>query len=407
MRYICLVLIVLAASCSAYLLHRYISLNDVSGSAGRDFCSAVFGTGCDEALQSPMAVQLGLPLSGWGLVYYGTLISLLILGWSVGDVFFPASATAAFLLSVVAALGSIFLYGLMACGLSPFCPLCAIIHTINLLLVFSLKRLTGRSMKELLQAVTAAASYVFTGKSLDVVKSRWKVVGFLVPALAAVVIYQWVFVVVSVRGYSAEEVLDAKQLLDKFKSSEQYDIPVSEADPQLGPSGRGVRVVVFSDFQCPSCARLALTMGGLLRQFEDSLQLVFKHYPLDSVCNLAISKEIHPGACESARASEAARDQGKFWAFYDVVFMPRYERSLNLKSVTDQLGLDFERFESYRQNEAAAAKIQDDINLGNQLGVDGTPAVFINGRRVYDSRPEALQFLISYELQRHNQAAGQ
>jgi protein-disulfide isomerase len=148
-------------------------------------------------------------------------------------------------------------------------------------------------------------------------------------------------------------------------------------------------------------------MGGLLRQFEDSLQLVFKHYPLDSVCNSAIRKEIHPGACESARASEAARDQGKFWAFYDVLFMPRYERTLSLKLVTEELGLDFERFESYRQGEAAAAKIQDDIDLGRRLGVDGTPAVFINGRRVYDSRPEALQFLISYELERHSQAAAQ
>ena len=63
-----------------------------------DICSALFGTGCDETLQSRTAVQLGLPLAGWGLIYYGTLASLLLLGWAMGDAFqFEASLTACLL----------------------------------------------------------------------------------------------------------------------------------------------------------------------------------------------------------------------------------------------------------------------------------------------------------------------
>ena len=102
MRIRCLVLLSVGVIVSGYLLYRHFAIADVSVQSGADFCSAVFGTGCDEALQSPLAVQLGLPLAGWGLVYYGTLASLLLLGWTIGDTFRFEATTAAFLLALAA-----------------------------------------------------------------------------------------------------------------------------------------------------------------------------------------------------------------------------------------------------------------------------------------------------------------
>lgn len=110
------------------------------------------GRGYDDALRSPLAVQLGLPLAGWGLVYYGTLTSLL-LGWTVGETFRFEATTAAFLLALAAAFGSVVLFVVMVTDLSPFCPMCAVVHAINLLLLFPLKRLTGRPVGHLVQAV--------------------------------------------------------------------------------------------------------------------------------------------------------------------------------------------------------------------------------------------------------------
>ena len=77
------------------------------------------------------------------------------------------------------------------------------------------------------------------------------------------------------------------------------------------------------------------------------------------------------------------------------------------KSIAEQLGLNFDRFEEHRRGEASLAKIQADIELGIRLGVDGTPSVFINGRRVYDTRPQTLQFLIAREIERRELAIGQ
>ncbi len=407
MRLICLTLIGLGLAVSGYLLLRHFVLTDLSSQSGTDFCSALFGTSCDDALQSPLAVQLGLPLAGWGLVYYGTLTSLLLLGWTVGETFRFEAMTAAFLLALAATLGSIALFIAMITDLSPFCPMCATVHTINLLLLFSLKRMTGRSIGQVVRAVVVALRYLVGGKTADPAAARWKGVGFLVPALVAVVIYQWVYVEYTLRTHAAEAPFDPQQTVALFESGLQQEIPVSKADAQLGPADAPVTMVVFNDFQCPGCRQLAQTIPGLARKFEDTLQIVFKHFPLDSVCNSLVKKELHPRACEAAWAAEAAREQGKFWAFHEVLFKPRSEGKMTMRSLVEHLGLNLDRFEAYRRGETALAKVQADIDLGIRIGVDGTPSVFINGRRVYDTRGRVLQFLIGHEIEHHNHAAGQ
>lgn len=229
--------------------------------------------------------------------------------------------------------------------------------------------------------------------------------GFPVSGSGGGVIYQWVFVEVALRAQSAEDPFDPLQTIALFESGLHYDIPINEADPRLGPPDATVRMVVFSDFQCPGCLQLARTIPRLAGQFEDTLQIVFKHFPLDSTCNLLVQKELHPKACEAARASEAARVQGQFWAFHDAMFTPS-SQGVSLKSMVEQLGMDFDRFETHRRSDEAMARIQADIELGIRLGVDGTPSVFINGRRLYDTRPQALQLLITHEIEHTDHAPG-
>ena len=406
-RLICLTLIGLGLTVSGYLLLRHCALADLSAQSGTDFCSALFGTSCDDALRSPLAVQLGLPLAGWGLVYYGTLASLLLLGWTVGETFRFEATTVAFLLALAAAFGSVVLFVVMVTDLSPFCPMCAVVHAINLLLLFPLKRLTGRPVVQLVQAVAGAIRYIVGGKSADPVATRWKMVGFLASGLVAVVIYQWVFVEYALRTRVAEAPFDPRQTIALFESGLQQEIPISKADAQLGPADAPVHMVVFNDFQCPGCRQLAETIPGLARKFGDTLHIVFKHFPLDSTCNSVVKMELHKRACEAARAAEAAREQGKFWSFHEALFKPRSESKMTLRPLVEHLGLNLDRFEAYRRGDTALGKVQADIDLGIRLGVDGTPSVFVNGRRVYDTRGRALQFLIAHEIEHSDHAIGQ
>ena len=158
-------------------------------------------------------------------------------------------------------------------------------------------------------------------------------------------------------------------------------------------------MVVFNDFQCPGCRQLAQTVHGLARKFEGSLHIVFKHFPLDSVCNPLVKRELHPKACDAAHAAEAAHRQGRFWGFHEALFMPKSAQRNTLNALVEDLGLDVEQFNAQRKSEAALSKVKADIDLGIELGIDGTPSVFINGRRVYDTRAQALQYLITHMME--------
>jgi protein-disulfide isomerase/uncharacterized membrane protein len=405
-RSLVLILIGLGMAVSGYLLFRHFALVGTQAQLPSDFCSALFGAGCDDTLRSSLAVQLGLPLAGWGLVYYGTLACLLLLGWGVGEGFRFEATTAALLLAVGAALGSIALFITMVTGLAPFCPLCAVVHGINLVILFPLKRLAGRRVGELARATVKGAAYLFGGKPSNPAAARWKMVGFFTTGLMAVVIYQWVYVESALRAAPGEVPFNPAEAIALFESGLKHEIPISEDDPRLGTVGAPIQMVVFGDFQCPGCTKLAHTIPALARQLEGKLEIIFKHFPLDSTCNPLVKKELHPKACLAARAAEAARNQGKFWAFHDEVFMPPSKRAGSLKSLAERLGMDFDRFEADCKGEAGLARIKGDIDLGIRLKVDGTPSVFLNGRRIYDTRPEALRALIAHALEHSNCGKG-
>jgi protein-disulfide isomerase len=101
--------------------------------------------------------------------------------------------------------------------------------------------------------------------------------------------------------------------------------------------------------------------------------LWFRHFPL---------KEAHPEAEGAARAAFAAQQQGKFWPMHDLLFAS--QGALDWKSLVGhakKLGLDPAKFEADAKGDAAKKRIDKDVAEGDQVGVDGTPTVFVNGRR--------------------------
>ena len=63
---------------SGYLLLRAFALGRAAPTTSVDLCIAVFGVGCDARLLDPMSLQLGVPLAGWGVVYFAMLGFLLL-----------------------------------------------------------------------------------------------------------------------------------------------------------------------------------------------------------------------------------------------------------------------------------------------------------------------------------------
>ena len=139
--------------------------------------------------------------------------------------------------------------------------------------------------------------------------------------------------------------------------------------------GQGqVRLIEFSDFQCPYCATASATLQAFMAKNGNKLSLTYKFYPLE---------RIHPEALPSARAAWAAQQQGKFWEFHDALFaaQERLGEPLYLEIARNQ-GLELKRFNSDRQGPSSLEAINRDRELADRLGLEGTPFFVVNGQPV-------------------------
>jgi len=159
----------------------------------------------------------------------------------------------------------------------------------------------------------------------------------------------------------------------------------------LGDPNAPVTIVEFSDFQCPFCQRAHPIVKQLLAKYPSQVKLAYRDFPL---------QQIHPEARAAAVASRCAGEQGKFWQFHDRLF--ETQLPLNGPTFTDhaaQLGLDTARFVECLSSDRFEALIEQDLQDGNRVGVNGTPAFFINGVALTGAQPlTAFEKVVEDEL---------
>lgn len=148
-----------------------------------------------------------------------------------------------------------------------------------------------------------------------------------------------------------------------------------------GSADAAVTVVVFSDFQCPYCKRLeGLLAAEPMLMPGGRARLVYRHMPLEQ----------HEWALKAAEAAACAGFQsaGAFWAMHDGLFAGQGQLTVgNLDGRVREMaagiqGLDAVAFGECMGRQMSLGAVVRDRELGRRLGVDGTPAVFVNGRRV-------------------------
>jgi len=392
-------LVACGAATSAYLLSRTFALLAPGDHPGPDICSTLFAASCDAALADDHSWVLGIPLAGWGLVYFAAVGSLLALARFVEGAFEAQALIAASALSI-AGTGTGLALALGAwLGGAAVCPLCLSIHATSLAIVFALQRAIARPLGT--QLSLARGTWVGLVRAPLPEPARWASVGFGCVALIAGMSYQWVFVESALRRPPAPPV-DRVKAIAAYDATPQHALPVLAGDAHRGPLGAPVQLVVFESLQCPHCERFAATLSRLDREFGDRLLVVFKHYPLSTRCNDRLTADLQPDACELAWAAVAAQRQSRFWQFQDALFAS--VAGANAGSIEDAArgaGLEPARFEADRRSPEVRARVAEDIALGNQLKLPGTPAAYLDGRLVHTGSPELLEILIRHELERH------
>ena len=145
--------------------------------------------------------------------------------------------------------------------------------------------------------------------------------------------------------------------------------------PALGPDDAPVTVVSFSDYQCPYCRRMLDTLVALHEAYPETVQVVYRHYPL------------HDGAAALAEAALCAGDQGRFWEFHLALFEPDRIDPSQAFAIAQDLGLDLEGFQACLVSGTHTEEVQGDFQEGQRLQITGTPTNFVNGRRLRGAVP--------------------
>lgn len=191
-------------------------------------------------------------------------------------------------------------------------------------------------------------------------------------------------------------VLDTKELgLPAGKYLETP--PVSEQDAVFGNAQSNVKVVVYSDFQCPYCKVFFSSLRDVMKNYEDKVYFAYKDLPLT---------DIHPQAESAALAGKCALEQRKFWEYADKLFGAQSEWGITkdttlLKTYARTLGLDANQFNQCLDSKKYQDAVETDRKEALDFGITGTPAVFVNDQ-FEAGAVDAEQFegLIEGELQK-------
>lgn len=178
-------------------------------------------------------------------------------------------------------------------------------------------------------------------------------------------------------------------------------VEVSKRDVVLGDSDAPVSFIEYGDFQCPFCGRLHETVSPFLRKEyieTGKVKMVYRNFAF-----------LGPESFDAAEAAECAKDQGRFWAFHDVLFETEIadgrEHNGNLNrdlfiQLAEEAGMNTQEFTKCYDSEKYADQVKKDSSAARQAGVNSTPTTFINGQLVRGALPyESFKTIIDQALE--------
>jgi protein-disulfide isomerase len=203
----------------------------------------------------------------------------------------------------------------------------------------------------------------------------------------------------SIATYLAEQQQEKleKELADRLRAGAKLQLLLKEPEPPAvnvtigngavrGDANAAVTVVEFTDFQCSACGAMYPVLEDVLRSYGNRVRFVVRNFPLT---------RLHANAMHAAQAAEAAKAQGKFWEYIDLLF--KNQSALddeNLKKYATQVGLDRKRFDAEFAESKYDANIRRDIDEGEVYGVEATPTIFINGVMLTEFSADGLRTAI-------------
>ncbi len=206
----------------------------------------------------------------------------------------------------------------------------------------------------------------------------WKYSTFV---LVGVVVLLVAFFVIPDKSPTGNVIQQPGQVLPT-EPTEKITVKV-DGDPIKGDKNAKITLVEFTDYECPFCQRAAQQSIPVLNKYVESgdLRMITKDYPLP----------FHTQAQKAAESAHCARDQGgdaKYYLMHDLLFSDGVVGGIEtFKNYAKQIGLDVSKFSTCLSSNKFEGEIKADLDYGQTIGVQGTPAFFLNGRMISGACP--------------------
>lgn len=386
------------AALSLYATNLTFTLASV-GLVESSACSINEWINCDLAHSSSFSRLLGIPVAWWGLLFY-VFAGLAALNGAISKDRSKASSylSVAWILSIFAVLFSLYkAMNLFELGI--LCPVCVGMYAANIGLMFALPAGLAVGVSKWGDFLSNYFKSLLGKQSTLLFEPK--------PVMMAVTLVLLFGIGYALARTYEQRITDTSdfdldQRVTQFFRQRPVLIEHGDEPAVWGNPDAAITIVEFADFQCPACQQSAVRFRPLLWEFRNDIRYIFMNSPWDSAINDNMTSQLHPRAGDAARAGVCAQEFGDFWDFHDDIFrnvvslgMPLYVR------LAEQRGWDINEFAACMAREDVTARVKHDIAVSNSIGTPGTPAIYVNGRKLpYWHIPAYVQAVIREEMSR-------
>ncbi len=359
-----------ASAAAAYTHYRLLTQPGYLG-----ICDVNATVSCSQVYLSRFGTVGGVPVALLGLIWF-SLVALLVLGARRGTPAFRRNVGSyLFVLSTAGMAVSLYLAGVSLFALRTVCLLCLLTYVA----VIGLFILSGRTAtvppRELAAGLTGDLRSLAGSPSALTSAAVW-----LALVVAAVVWFPREAVATAAQTSPAPPPVTGAQ---RSEFERWYDtLPHTNLPVPTG--GARVLIVKFTDYQCPGCAATHFQYRDVLAKWElthpGAVRVVDMDFPLDPACNAAVSRVIHPLACDAAVAVRLARDRGKRSEMADWLYTNQATFTPASIRAASQAIAGVNDFDA--RYASAIAAVKTDAALGALNNVHSAPTYVINGTMI-------------------------
>jgi uncharacterized membrane protein len=364
--WICTISTIFAIGAQYYLTNHYYDLKYGNPEAGHSICSLNETINCNTTTLSSYSEFMGVPVSIFGALLNFALLILLFCSY------FPIVSkqsqvklnTPIKLLSLGLFLASLVMAFLSFFILKTVCPACSIAYVMSII------------------GVTTAWLYAGRGLKFDFFDIK-----ILLATGIGVFVFAFFYHHNSLRKFGGKEIQEFAALqLEEWRNYPPKNI-VLESPITLNATSQGkVKIIEFADFLCGHCAQAFPIIHAFVNSHSD-VEFSFQSFALDGECNKAIERTSGI-PCLLARISHCAGKQNKVWGTQKWIFanqqnlLTKEAIEERFKANSEELGLNYENLMSCADSDEVRKAITAQANLGSEIGITGTPSLFINGKKV-------------------------